>query len=280
MTYQEISVKICAMLENADFENAAVEAENLIIEILDITRSEFSIRKIMRTQLSEDEEKTLLAAAEKLALPYPLQYITGRAYFRDLVLNVSPGVLIPRFETEILVDCALKEIPENGKMLDVGTGSGAIAIACASERKDISVLAVDISEKALDIAKKNAEKYELQNISFRHSDLFSEISADEKFDVIAANLPYVTCDEYETLHRQVKDWEPQLALTADDCGMALIKKACLGLSEVLTSGGYAIFEMSPWQTSHIQILLEELGFQTGIIKDYTGRNRFVSAKKK
>lgn len=280
MTYQEISGKICSMLENADFENAAVEAENLIIEILNISRSEFSIRKIMRTQLTDEEETTLIKAAEKLALPYPLQYITGRAYFRDLVLNVSPGVLIPRFETEILVDHVLKEIPENGKLLDVGTGSGAIAISCASERKDISVLAVDISDKALDIAKGNAKKYELQNISFRRSDLFSEISAEEKFDVIAANLPYVACDEYETLHRQVKDWEPQLALTADDCGMALIKKACLNLSGVLTQNGYAVFEMSPWQTDHIKLLLEELGFKAEIIKDYTGRRRFVSAKRK
>ena len=280
MTYQEIVSEITSMYEKAEYENASVEAENLVIEVLDIRRSEFYMRKIMQMSPSEEEKELLFQAAEKHLLSCPLQYITGRAYFRDLVLDVNPGVLIPRFETEILVDHALAEVPKNGRLLDVGTGSGAIAIACASEREDISVLAVDISEKALDTAEKNAKKHGVENISFRQSDLCSAINEDEKFDVVAANLPYVTFAEYETLHKQVKDWEPQLALTAEDEGLQLINILCGKLDNLLAENGFAILEMSPHQTQKVRDNLEKLNFRAQIIQDYTGRDRFVSAKRK
>ena len=280
MTYLQITQKISSILEQSSIENAVIEAENLITEVLEISRSELVMRKIMNTALSVEDEEKLFAAAEKRALPCPLQYITGRAYFRNLVLSVRCGVLIPRFETEILVEHALSEMPKNGRLLDIGTGSGAIAIACATEREDISVVAVDISLRALEIAEENAKKYNLKNISFRESDLCSAINEDEKFDVVAANLPYVTLDEYPELHKQVRDWEPQIALTAVDDGMALIKEVCHDLSGLLTENGYAIFEMSEFQTQKIKELLQELGFVSEIICDYTGRARFVSAKKK
>ena len=280
MTYQKIVSEITSMYEKAEYENASVEAENLVIEVLDIRRSEFYMRKIMQMSPSKEEEALLFKAAEKHLHFCPLQYITGRAYFRNLVLDVNPGVLIPRFETEILVDHALAEVPENGRLLDVGTGSGAIAIACASEREDISVLAVDISEKALDTAEKNAKKHGVQNISFRKSDLCSAINEDEKFDVVAANLPYVTFAEYETLHKQVRDWEPQLALTAEDEGLQLINILCGELDNLLAEDGFAILEMSPHQTQKVRANLEKLNFRAQIIQDYTGRDRFVSAKRK
>ena len=280
MTYQEITAKICSMLEKAEFENFAVEAENLIIDVLDISRSEFCSRKLMQTQLTNEQESILTEAAERRIIPYPLQYITKRAYFRDLVLHVEPGVLIPRFETEILVDLALKEIPQKGRLLDVGTGSGAIAIACATERKDIDVLAVDISDIALGIARKNAEKYHVENITFRKSDLFSAIDESEKFNVVAANLPYVTFVEYEKLDRQVRDWEPELALTAADDGLQLINRLCDNLNNLLTPDGFAVLEMSPHQTAKVQERLEKLNFNAETVDDYTGRARFVCAKKK
>ena len=209
-----------------------------------------------------------------------MQYITSKAYFRNLVFEVNPDVLIPRFETEILVDEVLKKIPQNGTLLDVGTGSGAIAISCAAERPDIFVVAVDISNAALTTAKRNAEKYGLKNIDFRHSDLASAVLPNEKFNVVAANLPYVTNEEYATLQDEVRCCEPRLALTANDNGLELINKLCSNLNTLLIPGGYSILEMSPWQTAIIEKSLNDMGFEAKTINDFTGRLRFVCAEKK
>lgn len=280
MTYQQISQKITNLLTDSGIENPAAEAENLIIEILGISRNDFSIGKITGKDISEQQIAGINSAAEKRAGHYPLQYITSRAYFRDLVLEVNKNVLIPRFETEILVDEVLKNLPENGTLLDVGTGSGAIAVSCASERPDIHVTAVDISTCALEVAQKNAKKYNVQNIEFRQSDLASAVLPHEKFDAVAANLPYVTHEEYQTLQSEVRCFEPRLALTADDNGLDLINKLCDTLHTLLKDNGFAILEMSPQQTQKIKQRLENLGFYSCITADFTGRNRFVCAHKK
>lgn len=267
------------MLEAAEIENFEVEAENLILDVLDISRTDFSIKKLSSEEVAKEEFDRVIKAAEKRAQHIPLQHITSRAYFRNLVLRVNPDVLIPRFETEILVDEALKNLPVNGRLLDVGTGSGAIAISCASERRDISVTAVDISRPALETAEKNAELCNVDNITFKLSDLVSAVGENEKFDVVTANLPYVTNEEYETLQREVKEHEPRLALTAEEDGLQLINRLCDELNRLLAQQGYAILEMSPHQTQEVKNRLEKLGFSAGIINDYTGRARFVWAKK-
>ena len=279
MTYRQLSVQVTSMLEAAEIENFEVEAENLILEVLDISRTDFSIKKLSSEEVANEEFDRVIKAAEKRAQHIPLQHITSRAYFRDLVLRVNPDVLIPRFETEILVDEALKNLPVNGRLLDVGTGSGAIAISCASERRDISVTAVDISRPALETAEKNAELCNVDNITFKLSDLVSAVGENEKFDVVTANLPYVTNEEYETLQREVKEHEPRLALTAEEDGLQLINRLCDELNRLLAQQGYAILEMSPHQTQEVKNRLEKLGFSAGIINDYTGRARFVWAKK-
>ena len=267
------------MLEAAEIENFEVEAENLILDVLDISRTDFSIKKLSSEEVAKEEFDRVIKAAEKRAQHIPLQHITSRAYFRNLVLRVNPDVLIPRFETEILVDEALKNLPVNGRLLDVGTGSGAIAISCASERRDISVTAVDICRPALETAEKNAELCNVDNITFKLSDLVSAVGENEKFDVVTANLPYVTNEEYETLQREVKEHEPRLALTAEEDGLQLINRLCDELNRLLAQQGYAILEMSPHQTQEVKNRLEKLGFSAGIINDYTGRARFVWAKK-
>ena len=280
MTYQQIINQVRLQLAASDIENPAVEAENLIAEVLGISGNDLAIGKITQKTIDDAQCELINSAVQKRAEHYPLQYITSRAYFRDLVLEVNPDVLIPRFETEILVDEVLKNIPQNGTLLDVGTGSGAIALSCAVERTDISVTAVDISEKALATAKRNAEKYGVKNLEFRQSDLVSAIQPHEKFDVIAANLPYVTHEEYETLQPEVKVHEPRLALTANDNGLELIIKLCRKTNTLLNPNGFVILEMSPHQTCEIKQLLEELDFSSRIINDLTGRARFVCAVKK
>jgi release factor glutamine methyltransferase len=280
MTYQDITEQVHTLLAAAGIENAAVEAENLVIEMLGISRNEYSLGKIMQKKLDVQQQTLIRKAAEKRAEHYPLQYITSKAYFRNLVLEVNCNVLIPRFETEILVDEVLKNIPRSGTLLDVGTGSGTIAVSCAVERPDISVTAVDVSEKALETAQRNAEKYNAENIVFLQSDLACEIPETQKFDVVAANLPYVKLEEYASLQEEVRRYEPQLALTAENDGLELIYRLCDDLDRLLNPDGYAVFEMSPPQTGTVKEYLENLGFSSEIINDYTGRSRFVTARKR
>ena len=259
----------------AGIETPAVDAALLIAEESGIPELEMILYP--DRELDPELEKHLRELAQRRCRREPLQYITGKAYFRDLTLSVDPSVLIPRPETELLVDYVLENLPSNGKILDIGCGSGAISIACATERPDAEVTSVDISPAALETAKKNAAANGAERIRFFESDLFSAVN-DERFDIVAANLPYVTEEEYLTLSPEVKEHEPVLALTAPDEGLLLIEKTAVELQKHLNSGGKAIFELSPHQAERLKKLLESLGFTAGILRDLTGRERFVFAE--
>jgi release factor glutamine methyltransferase len=279
MTFAAFEEKIADALCAAGIENSRTEAANLLSEILDLSNSELAFKKATGGVLTDGEISKLNAALERRVRREPLQYITGRAYFRDLILEVDGSVLIPRFETEILVDHIVKKAPRGASLLDIGTGSGAIAVSCAFERKDLEVLAVDVSTAALETARRNAAKYAVENLKFQESDLFSAVEEGRQFDVIAANLPYVTFDEYAGLQQEVRGFEPELALTAPQDGLELIFKVCRQLDSRLKKGGFAIFEMSPHQTERVAELLRKSGFAVSIISDYTSRERFVCAEK-
>ncbi|MBR2910202.1 MAG: peptide chain release factor N(5)-glutamine methyltransferase [Lentisphaeria bacterium] len=259
----------------AGIETPAVDAALLISEAAGISRLDMILYP--ERELCPETETFLRKLAQRRCQREPLQYITGKAYFRDLILSVNPAVLIPRPETELLVDFALKKTPRNGRLLDIGTGSGAIAIACATERPDLAVTAVDISPAALEKAKENSKANGAENIRFLESDLFSAVEG-EKFDFIAANLPYVTEEEYSELAPEVREHEPVLALTAPDEGFLLIQKTVEALRRHLKPGGKAAFELSPFQASRLKNLLETLGFSAQISLDLTGRERFVFAE--
>ena len=226
--------------------------------------------------LKKDEEELNKLIQRRIANCEPIQYITNKAYFRNLELYVAPGVLIPRPETEILVDWVLNKAKkyDNVKVLDVGTGSGAIALSIAQERPQFSVTALDISNDALAIAKKNLDTLKLNNVNLISSNLLDNIGS-QKFNIIAANLPYVTFEEYEMLPLDVKLHEPQLALTAPNNGLELLYKTADSLKEHLTSDGCAIFELSPHQAPIFATYLSQYGFKTKILKDLTNRDRFV-----
>lgn len=260
----------------AGIETPAVDAARLISEVSGIPELEMFLHP--ERELDDDMENTLRQLAARRCSREPLQYITGKAYFRDIVLDVDPHVLIPRPETELLVDFVINKLPVNGRLLDIGTGSGTIAVSTAVERRDVRVTAVDVSYEALQIAEKNAEKYGVE-IRFIESDLFSAL-AGERFDVISANLPYVTEDEYKDLEPEVRSHEPVLALVAADDGFELIRRTAEALSDHLFSGGSAIFELAPAQAPRLQKLLQSLGFVSGVIRDLAGRDRFVTAEKK
>jgi len=210
----------------------------------------------------------------------PLQYITGIAHFRNYEFHVGPAVLIPRPETELLVDEVIKKlkIEQSPSICDIGTGSGAIAISLALEIPKSQIVASDISEKALQYTRRNIEKYHLSDrITLLRSNLFESFGSD-RFDLIAANLPYVAEAFYDELPDEVKLFEPENALFADDNGLALIKKCIEKAPDFLHSQGTLVLEISPEQTKQVFSILKKTGFyEVEVIRDLTGRERFCRA---
>lgn len=224
---------------------------------------------------ASDRESALMIAGRRAA-GEPLQYLLGTAPFRNLMLKVDRRVLIPRPETELLAQWLLDNAPTGADILDLGCGSGAIAIAVATERPDLQLTAADVSPDALDLAGENARLYQAENITFIHSDIFSGLNG-RKFDLIGANLPYVTEEEYLSLDREVRDFEPKTALTAPDNGLSLIKKTISEMADFLMPSGGAIFELSPEQADITARFAAENGFESNIICDLCGRKRFITA---
>ena len=265
--------EISAALREAGIENSDNEARWLLCESCDLSAADI----LCGRPLTEEQTDTVRRLAARRAGHEPLQYILGSAPFGELDLIVTPDVLIPRPETEVLVEFVSANLPANGRVLDIGCGSGAISLLLAYRRPDAVVTAVDKSCAALKIAMKNAETYSLQNrVKFLESDLFSALDGEEKFDFIAANLPYVTFEEYAELADEVRVYEPQMALTADDDGAELMLRAVKEAANFLTAAGQVIFEMSPHQTKRIAAALEAENFETKIICDQFGKERFVS----
>lgn len=203
------------------------------------------------------------------------QYITGKAYFRDLELAVDERVLIPRPETEELVDLVLKENSKADlQILDIGTGSGAIAISLKNACPDWHVTASDISSEALQLAKENSEKNQA-SVDFIESDVFNQISG--KFDVIISNPPYIAYDDEDEVGVNVLASEPHLALFADEDGFAIYRRIIEGASSHLTENGKLYFEIGYKQGDGMRRLLAQHfpEKRVRVLQDIFGKDRMV-----
>ena len=258
------------LLQAAHLEAPQHECDYLLSGLLNVPLLE--LRLDPSRCVSEAESAQLLEAFRRRAEREPAQYIIGTAPFRDLELAVSPAVLIPRPETEELVSLALERAPRNAKVLDMGTGSGAIPVALKSERPDLQLTAVDLSEKALQIARLNAERCRTE-IEFLPSDLWSALEG-RVFDLVTANLPYVSESEYAQCDPEIF-FEPVMALTAPHEGLELMEKMISELHPHLAPGGWAIFELSPQQNHYIRSFGESRGFSGTTVRDLEGKERFV-----
>ena len=276
-TYIEVIKHTASRLSKAGIEAARTEAELIICELGDCPRTELFMR--YQTPVSDSILKRLETAVSRRKKREPLQYILGHAYFMNLDLKVTPAVLIPRPETELMVERICRKISQNAQVLDIGTGSGAVALATAFERPDLQVTAVDVSPKALEIAEYNRKKYKLENVKLIRSDLFSNID-EQRFDCIAANLPYISENDYAGLMPEVRNFEPKLALTAPQDGLEIIFECIKKSPEYMNKGGLIIFEMGIEQAKEIREALTATGKFTNIktIQDYSHRDRFVSAE--
>lgn len=203
------------------------------------------------------------------------QYITGKAYFRDLELAVDERVLIPRPETEELVDLVLKENSKADlQILDIGTGSGAIAISLKFARPDWHVTASDISSEALQLAKENSERNQA-SLDFIESDVFNQISG--KFDVIISNPPYIAYDDEDEVGVNVLASEPHSALFADEDGFAIYRRIIEGASSHLTENGKLYFEIGYKQGDGMRRLLAQHfpEKRVRVLQDIFGKDRMV-----
>ena len=205
----------------------------------------------------------------------PVQYILGYTYFCGLKMNVSPACLIPRPETELLVEIALEKIKEHDlkTVLDIGTGSGAIAIAI-KKNSDTFVEATDISLDAIEIAKKNAMENDV-DINFICSDVFDEIN--EKYDLIVSNPPYIDPLDIDKIDKIVYQNEPHLALFGGEKGLYYYKRIIDDIDLYLNDGGFLIMEIGDTQAKDIKDYLRENkeNYKIDVYKDYNGFDRIV-----
>ena len=264
----------------SDFEEELIrqgeEAESLSfvyrsLKNLSFTDFVFALQK----EVTEEEKQFVKGIFQQLAAHKPAQYIIGQADFYGMQLKVDERVLIPRPETEDLVELILAENPEvNLKVLDIGTGSGAIALALAKNKPVWSVTAADISQDALDVASENAKNQKF-NIFFKKSDCFAEIS--EKYDIIVSNPPYISREDESEVGLNVLHSEPHLALFADENGLAIYRRIAEDAKDYLTDGGRIYLEIGYKQGQSVPALfrkhLPEKRVRT--LKDRFGQDRMV-----
>ena len=229
----------------------------------------------LQQEVIEEDKQFVEEIYKKLAAHIPAQYIIGSAEFFGMQLKVDERVLIPRPETEELVEVILSENPkDNLKVLDIGTGSGAIALALAKNRPDWSVTAADISQDALNLAMENAKAQDL-NLSFIKSDCFSEISA--KYDIIVSNPPYISREDQEEIGLNVLHSEPHLAIFADEDGLAIYRRIAEDSKNYLNDGGKIYLEIGYKQGQSVPALFRKHFPEKRVrtLKDQFGQNRMV-----
>ena len=229
----------------------------------------------LQQKVTEEEKEFVEEIYTKLANHIPAQYIIGHADFFGMQLKVDERVLIPRPETEELVELILaKNLKDNLKVLDIGTGSGAIALALAKNRLDWSVTASDISEDALELATENANAQNL-NLSFIKSDCFSEISS--KYDIIVSNPPYISRADEVEVGLNVLHSEPHLALFADEDGLAIYRRIAEESKDYLNDGGKIYLEIGYKQGQSVPALFKENFPEKRVrtLKDQFGQDRMV-----
>lgn len=228
--------------------------------------------------LSENEQAKLESIVARLKKNEPLQYILGEARFFGRVFRVAPGVLIPRPETEELVQLIIDEVAAGSRILDIGTGSGCIAVSLSKELPEAEVTAWDVSEEALAIARANNKKLSAR-VVFREQDLFSEVMPGQTFDVIVSNPPYVTEKEKREMSPNVLDWEPSLALfVPDDDPLRFYRRIARLGRQLLAPQGRLYFEINRAYGDETAAMLRRLDYQeVRVLKDMSGNNRIVTA---
>jgi release factor glutamine methyltransferase len=273
VTLGEVLRRSTEYLERKGVDSPRPDAERLLAHALGLTRIE------LYTEFDRPLDDAELAAAralvERRGAREPLAYVLGEWGFRRLVLKTDRRALVPRPETEVLVDRALELLdgaPEP-RVLDVGTGTGAIALALVQERPGVRVTGLDVSAEALDLARENMQRAGL-DVELVHGDLRAGLPG-APYDLVASNPPYVEPDELESLAPEVRDYEPRIALV----GERLPELVARAAHAALVPGGAFVMEVHSAHGARTLALLDELGFvETRLTPDLSGRDRVVEGR--
>ncbi len=264
-----------AYLAAREFVSPRLDAELLLGHAVGLARLELYLQH--DRPLEPAEIDTFRDLLRRRGQGEPVAYLLGSWGFRSLVLKTDRRALVPRPESEVLVELALARLPVGGALLDLGTGSGAIALAVCRERPDADVTAVDLDLDALALAGENAASLGLAPRLLR-SDLYDGLPAAERFDVIVANLPYVA-DEDSKLDPAVRDHEPHLALFGGADGLDLVRRALAGAPERLRPGGSILLELGEGQAPRVATIAGDVGADdVAIAADLAGIDRYVMAR--
>lgn len=272
MTYQETLKRGEQVLSMAGIDDFKTDAWLLLEMICKIDRGFYYMH--MEDDLPEEQRSEYEITLRKRAEHIPLQYIIGETEFMGLKFKVNSSVLIPRQDTETLVEEALKIVQPGMRVLDLCTGSGCVIVSILHNARGVEGYAVDISKQALIVAKENAKQNDV-TVNFERSDLFDNVTG--KFDVIVANPPYIPTAEIAKLMPEVRDFEPTEALDGKEDGLYFYRKMVEKCGNYLNPGGRILFEIGHDQGDAVSGLLRDAGFyDVGIVKDLARHDRVVT----
>ena len=267
----ENAIAIGANLLASSSDSAKLDAQVLLLNILQKPRS--YLFTWPEKQLTDEQYQAFQHACERRLQGEPVSHITGCREFWSLQLEVNPTTLIPRPDTETLVELALEcEVPKNAKVLDLGTGTGAIALALGSEMPTWDITAVDRIDDAVALAKRNQQRLAINNVTVEQSNWFSALK-NKKFDLIVTNPPYIEHDDVHLYQGDVR-FEPLSALVADDAGMADIKQIITQSRDYLHASGYLLIEHGFEQSAAVRHIFNQMAFiNVSTVKDLGNNDR-------
>jgi release factor glutamine methyltransferase len=262
-----------------DRPQSVLEAKVLLLRAALLSEEDFFAAP--QALLSAKTEAFFLRLVTRRKEGVPLSYLTGTKEFWSIPLRVSPSVLIPRPETEILVEKVLElSSRERENILDLGTGSGNIAIALAKELPRARIFAADISARALNVARRNAALQKIRHVDFVRSNLFSAFRKNgARFDFIVSNPPYVSRRDWDGLPAEIRDFEPRLALLAGESGLEFVRRLVRRAGSFLKPGGYLVFEIGDGQRDAVIALFGRRWTEIETAWDLAGKPRVITARR-
>lgn len=263
-------------------DEAKLDARLLISDVLNIEQIDYVLEK--EVMVSDDDYETIMGFVHQRLKRVPMSQIFGEKEFWSRSFKVTPDTLTPRPDSETLIEAALTYVSEkrtNIKILDLGTGTGCLLLTLLSEITRATGLGLDISEKALDVARENALKLKVsERAEFRFSDWTSNLTEGEKFDIIISNPPYIGLTEKESLSPEVKDHEPEIALFSGPDGLDDYRNIASQIGPYVQEHGCIILEIGYQQASAVKKIFTSQGFNTiSLYKDLAGRDRCLLIKK-
>lgn len=272
MTYKELYELGCLKLKAADISDYKTDSRLLLEYCMDTSYGDLFTKGAM--EVSTDKEEEFLALIDKRGQHFPLQHLTGSQEFMGLEFKVTKDVLVPRQDTETLVEEVMKKLHDGMRILDMCTGSGCILLSLLHYSNDCEGVGADISNGALKVARENAERLNIK-AEFVESDLFSNVTG--KFDILVSNPPYIRTCEIEELMPEVRDHDPFLALNGHETGIYFYEKIIDAAEDFLNRGAFVAFEIGNDQGEEVSKLMINAGYKdVEVVNDFCGNPRVVS----